>query len=105
MSEIPRGAAGRAARLASLPLGHAGRSARGLGRRLAGAPADVVAEDVQRRTAEQLFAVLGSLKGGAMKVGQALSVLEAALPEERDRASQLGDGIAHLRPVEAIEPR
>ena len=82
MSEIPRGAAGRAARLASLPLGHAGRSARGLGRRLAGAPADVVAEDVQRRTAEQLFAVLGSLKGGAMKVGQALSVLEAALPEE-----------------------
>ncbi|WP_338750878.1 ABC1 kinase family protein [Janibacter alittae] len=82
MSEIPRGAAGRAARLASLPLGHAGRSARGLGRRLTGTPAEVVNEDIQRRTAEQLFAVLGSLKGGAMKVGQALSVLEAALPEE-----------------------
>ncbi|WEV78157.1 AarF/ABC1/UbiB kinase family protein [Janibacter cremeus] len=82
MSEIPRGAAGRAARLASLPLGHAGRSARGLGRRLSGTPAEVVNEDIQRRTAEQLFAVLGSLKGGAMKVGQALSVLEAALPEE-----------------------
>ena len=82
MSEIPRGAAGRAARLASLPLGHAGRSARGLGRRLTGTPATVVNEDIQRRTAEQLFAVLGSLKGGAMKVGQALSVLEAALPEE-----------------------
>ncbi|WP_435202989.1 ABC1 kinase family protein [Janibacter sp. GS2] len=82
MSEIPRGAAGRAARLASLPLGHAGRSARGLGRRLSGTPADVVNEEIQRRTAEQLFTVLGSLKGGAMKVGQALSVLEAALPEE-----------------------
>lgn len=82
MSEIPRGAAGRAARLASLPLGHAGRSARGLGRRLSGQPADVVNEEIQRRTAEQLFTVLGSLKGGAMKVGQALSVLEAALPEE-----------------------
>lgn len=82
MSEIPRGAAGRAARLASLPLGHAGRSARGLGRRLGGASADVVNEEIQRRTAEQLFTVLGSLKGGAMKVGQALSVLEAAMPED-----------------------
>ena len=82
MSEIPRGAAGRAARLASLPLGHAGRSARGLGRRLGGAPAEVVNAEIQRRTAEQLFTVLGSLKGGAMKVGQALSVLEAAMPEE-----------------------
>lgn len=82
VSEIPRGAASRAARLASLPLGHAGRSARGLGRRLGGTPADVVNEEIQRRTAEQLFTVLGSLKGGAMKVGQALSVLEAAMPEE-----------------------
>lgn len=82
MNQIPRGAAGRAARLASLPLGHAGRSARGVGRRLTGTPADVVSEEIQRRTAEQLFTVLGSLKGGAMKVGQALSVLEAAMPEE-----------------------
>ncbi|QBF46748.1 ABC1 kinase family protein [Janibacter limosus] len=82
MSQIPRGAAGRAARLASLPLGHAGRSARGMGRRLTGTPAAVVNEEIQRRTAEQLFAVLGSLKGGAMKVGQALSVLEAAMPED-----------------------
>ena len=30
----------------------------------------------------QLFTVLGELKGGAMKLGQALSVFEAALPEE-----------------------
>jgi predicted unusual protein kinase regulating ubiquinone biosynthesis (AarF/ABC1/UbiB family) len=29
-----------------------------------------------------LFSVLGQLKGGAMKVGQALSIFEAALPEE-----------------------
>src|SRR3712207_1291603 len=33
-------------------------------------------------TAEHLFSVLGQLKGGAMKMGQALSVFEAALPEE-----------------------
>ena len=82
MSQIPRRAAGRAARLAAVPIGHAGRSARGVGRRLTGTPADVVTEEIQRRTAEQLFTVLGSLKGGAMKVGQALSVLEAAMPEE-----------------------
>jgi predicted unusual protein kinase regulating ubiquinone biosynthesis (AarF/ABC1/UbiB family) len=37
---------------------------------------------VQHRTAEHLFSVLGQLKGGAMKFGQALSVFEAALPED-----------------------
>jgi predicted unusual protein kinase regulating ubiquinone biosynthesis (AarF/ABC1/UbiB family) len=37
---------------------------------------------VQQRTAEQLFRTLGELKGGAMKFGQALSVLEAALPDD-----------------------
>ena len=36
---------------------------------------------MQARTAEQLFRVLGELKGGAMKFGQAMSVFEAALPE------------------------
>lgn len=82
MTDIPRGAAGRAARLASVPLGHVGRSAVGLGRRATGASADEVNAQVQRRTAEQMFAVLGSLKGGAMKVGQAMSVLEAAMPED-----------------------
>jgi predicted unusual protein kinase regulating ubiquinone biosynthesis (AarF/ABC1/UbiB family) len=34
------------------------------------------------RTAEQIFTTLGRLKGGAMKLGQALSVFEAALPPE-----------------------
>ena len=38
--------------------------------------------EIQQRTAEQLFRTLGELKGGAMKFGQALSILEAALPEE-----------------------
>ena len=41
-----------------------------------------MAAEVQARTAEQMFKVLGELKGGAMKFGQALSVFEAALPEE-----------------------
>ena len=42
----------------------------------------VVAAELQTRTAEQLFTVLGQLKGGAMKFGQAMSVFEAGLPEE-----------------------
>ncbi len=82
MTDLPRKAAARTARLAALPLGYAGRQAFGLGRRLGGAPADVVLNQVQQRTAEQLFRTLGELKGGAMKFGQALSVLEAALPDE-----------------------
>jgi predicted unusual protein kinase regulating ubiquinone biosynthesis (AarF/ABC1/UbiB family) len=82
MSEIPRGAVARTAKLASLPLGLAGRAALGLGKRVTGMAADVISADVQRRTAEHLFSVLGQLKGGAMKMGQALSVFEAALPDE-----------------------
>ena len=82
MTDLPRKAAARTARLAALPLGFAGRTAVGMGRRLGGAPADAVLTDVQQRTAEQLFRTLGDLKGGAMKMGQALSILESALPEE-----------------------
>ncbi|MDP9824105.1 ABC1 kinase family protein [Nocardioides massiliensis] len=82
MSDLPRKAVVRTARLAGLPLGYAGRTAVGLGRRLGGAPAEAVLTEVQQRTAEQLFRTLGELKGGAMKFGQALSVMEAALPEE-----------------------
>ena len=80
--DLPRKAAARTARLAALPLGYAGRSAIGLGKRLGGASAETVMTEIQQRTAEQLFRTLGELKGGAMKFGQALSVLEAALPEE-----------------------
>ena len=72
----------RTARLAALPLGFAGRTALGLGRRVGGKPAELIAAEVQARTAEQLFTVLGELKGGAMKFGQALSIFEAAMPEE-----------------------
>jgi predicted unusual protein kinase regulating ubiquinone biosynthesis (AarF/ABC1/UbiB family) len=63
-------------------MGVAGRTALGVGKRIGGRPAEIVAHEVQQRTAEQLFKVLGELKGGAMKFGQALSVFEAALPED-----------------------
>ena len=80
--EIPRRGLSRAARLAGLPAAHAARTAIGLGRRIGGRPAEIVAAEVQARGAEHLFAVLGELKGGAMKVGQAMSAMEAALPVE-----------------------
>jgi predicted unusual protein kinase regulating ubiquinone biosynthesis (AarF/ABC1/UbiB family) len=82
VADIPRGALNRTARLASLPLSAAGRATLGLGQRLAGRDRGEVASELQRRTAEQLFEVLGTLKGGAMKFGQALSVYEAAIPDE-----------------------
>ncbi|HEY3715730.1 MAG TPA: AarF/ABC1/UbiB kinase family protein [Jatrophihabitantaceae bacterium] len=82
MTDIPQRRAARTARLASLPLGVAGRATVGLGKRIAGKSAEAVTAELQQRTAEQLFTVLGELKGGAMKLGQAMSVFEAALPEE-----------------------
>lgn len=82
MSDIPRRAVSRTAKLAALPLGFAGRTVLGLGKRVTGMASEVISSEIQQRTAEQLFAVLGQLKGGAMKVGQALSIFEAALPEE-----------------------
>ncbi|MBB5785818.1 AarF/UbiB family protein [Jiangella mangrovi] len=82
MSDLPRNAVNRAFKLASLPLGLAGRATLGLGKRLSGASAESVSADVQQRTAEHIFRVLGELKGGAMKFGQTLSVLEAGIPEE-----------------------
>jgi predicted unusual protein kinase regulating ubiquinone biosynthesis (AarF/ABC1/UbiB family) len=82
VNDIPKRAVTRGAKLATLPLGVAGRGALGLGKRLGGRPAELVTAELQARTAEQLFQVLGQLKGGAMKFGQAMSVFEAALPEE-----------------------
>src|ERR1039458_9035012 len=82
MNDLPRLAVTRTAKLATLPVGLAGRTALGTGKRLGGRPAELVAQEIQQRTAEQIFRVLGELKGGAMKLGQALSIFEAALPPE-----------------------
>ena len=82
VNDVPRNTVTRAAKLAGLPIGLAGRTALGVGKRIGGRPAEIVAEEIQRRTADQIFRVLGELKGGAMKLGQALSIFEAALPPE-----------------------
>jgi predicted unusual protein kinase regulating ubiquinone biosynthesis (AarF/ABC1/UbiB family) len=81
-SEIPQSTVARTARMVSIPIGLAGRGALGIGRQLVGQSSNVVLAEIQEKTAEQLFKVLGELKGGAMKFGQALSVFEAALPED-----------------------
>src|SRR5262249_30855588 len=82
VNDVPHNSVSRAAKLAGLPLGLAGRTALGLGKRIGGRSAEIVAQEIQQRTADQIFRVLGELKGGAMKLGQALSIFEAALPPE-----------------------
>jgi predicted unusual protein kinase regulating ubiquinone biosynthesis (AarF/ABC1/UbiB family) len=82
VADIKRGSVARNAKLASLPVGFAGRAALGLGKRLTGSSRDEVNAELMEKAANQLFTVLGELKGGAMKVGQALSVMEAAVPEQ-----------------------
>jgi predicted unusual protein kinase regulating ubiquinone biosynthesis (AarF/ABC1/UbiB family) len=72
----------RSARLATLPVGFAGRAVAGWGRRVVGGDRDEITVSVLERNAEHLFRVLGELKGGAMKLGQALSVYEAMIPAE-----------------------
>jgi predicted unusual protein kinase regulating ubiquinone biosynthesis (AarF/ABC1/UbiB family)/HSP20 family molecular chaperone IbpA len=102
MNDLPRHAVTRTAKLATLPAGFAARTALGSGRRrLGGRPAELVTQEVQRRTAEQVFRVFGELKGGALKLGQALSVFEAALPPEvagpyRDTLARLQESAPSL---------
>ena len=74
---LPPGGLRRTSRLAALPLRHAARAAAAATRL-----SRVTADQVAARTAEQLFGTLGELKGGAAKLGQAMSVFEAAMPEE-----------------------
>src|SRR3984957_18700937 len=74
---LPTGPLRRTGRLAGLPMRHPARSGAAASR-LSRAATDQIAA----RTAEQLFATLGELKGGAAKLGQAMSVLEAGMPEE-----------------------
>ncbi|NCZ73510.1 MAG: hypothetical protein EBX75_02850, partial [Actinobacteria bacterium] len=82
VAEVPKKTSTRSAKLASIPLSVAGRGALGIGKQLIGQSPQFAFGDLQEKTAEQVFKVLGELKGGAMKFGQALSVFEAALPED-----------------------
>ena len=95
------GGARRATRLAALPLRHAARTAAAATRL-----SRVAADQVAARTAEQLFGTLGELKGGAAKLGQAMSVFEAAMPEElaapyRTALRRLTDAVPPMPPEAA----
>lgn len=102
MRDLPTRGLVRGARLAAVPAAFVGRRAVGLGRRVAGRPAEVITAEVQARTAGQLFSVLGELKGGAMKVGQWLSAMEAALPDQLTGPS--GEALTRLQEAAPAMP-
>ena len=102
-----RSTIGRTAKLASLPIGFGARTAIGVGKRMGGRPAEIVMTEVQQRTADQLFKVLGELKGGAMKLGQAMSIFESVLPDElvgpyRETLTRLQDSAPPM-PIRLLE--
>ena len=74
---LPTGALRRTGRLVGLPLRHAARTVAAASRL-----SRTAADEVAARSAQELFATLGELKGGAAKLGQAISVFDAAMPEE-----------------------
>src|ERR1700757_2879217 len=82
VSDIKRGSVARNAKLAGLAGGMAGRAALGFGKRLTGKSKDEVTAELMEKDAHQLFTVLGELKGGAMKVGQARPVWGAGPPKQ-----------------------
>jgi hypothetical protein len=53
-NEIPRGSTARTAKMVSIPLGLAGRSALGFGRQLVGQSGSLVFAEIQEKTAEQV---------------------------------------------------
>src|SRR4051794_29811458 len=85
MPELPKSRIARAARVGRLA---AGQGARQLGTRAANVTRseEAGAKALERRqieTAEQIVAVLGTMKGAAMKLGQVMSFLDVGLvPEE-----------------------
>jgi predicted unusual protein kinase regulating ubiquinone biosynthesis (AarF/ABC1/UbiB family) len=88
---LPTGVVQRTSRLLGLPVRHAARTMAAMTRL-----SNATTEQVAARSAEQVFATLGELKGGATKLGQALSVFEAALPDHiaapyRSALSRLAD--------------
>jgi predicted unusual protein kinase regulating ubiquinone biosynthesis (AarF/ABC1/UbiB family) len=88
---LPTGVFGRTSRLLALPVRHAARTIAAASRL-----SSATTEQIATRSAEQVFATLGELKGGATKRGQAMSVFEAALPDNiagpyRSALSRLAD--------------
>lgn len=97
----------RLARMSALPLGAGRRMAVAGGLKALGRLTDETSLELHERTADQLFDVLGGLKGGVMKFGQVLSVYEAVLPPSisavyRERLAGLQEA---ARPEDAARVR
>lgn len=72
----------RSARLASIPLGFAGRRVAATGKRMIGRPRVEVNAELHARTARHMFEVLGELRACAAKLGQFMSIYELVLPDQ-----------------------
>ncbi|MFE3029420.1 AarF/UbiB family protein, partial [Nocardia tengchongensis] len=101
---LPTRAAARNAKITALPVAYAARRVGGLGRRALGTPAREVELDIQARTAQHMFEVLGELKGVAAKLGQLLALYELALPPElgepyREALTRLQDSVPAMLPA------
>ncbi|MGV9611282.1 ABC1 kinase family protein [Nocardia xishanensis] len=99
----PTGRLARTTKLAGLPVAFAGRRVAGAGKRMLGRSADEVNREIQARTAQHLFDVLGELKGCVAKLGQLMSLYELALPADfaapyRDALNQLQDSAPAMLP-------
>ncbi|WP_405492095.1 ABC1 kinase family protein [Nocardia sp. NBC_00511] len=95
---VPKGRVARGTRLGRLA---AGQAVRGAGTRLSmigrtEQARRILAERSALQAAQQLVAVLGSMKGAAMKLGQMLSMLDLDLVPEEHRA-MFRDKLAELR--------
>ncbi|WP_327140253.1 ABC1 kinase family protein [Nocardia sp. NBC_01327] len=81
MAGLRRKGIARMAKVASIPATLMAQRVAATGRGLlSGAERGGITDEMLDAAADQVFAVLGELKGGAMKLGQALSVAEAAVP-------------------------
>ncbi|MGW4532051.1 ABC1 kinase family protein [Nocardia sp. NPDC004340] len=104
---LPTRSAARTAKITALPVAYAARRVGGLGRRALGTPSREVELDIQARTAQHMFEVLGELKGVAAKLGQLLALYELALPPElgepyREALTRLQDSVPAMLPA-AVE--
>lgn len=72
----------RNAKLATLPAAYAARRVGGVGKRFLGRSAEEIGRDIQIRTAQHVFEILGELRGGTQKLGQILALTELRLPSE-----------------------
>src|SRR5881397_348096 len=98
MADLPKSRFARAARVGRLA---AGQSAKQLGTRAANVTRDddakkAALEKRQIETAEQIVAVLGTMKGAAMKLGQVMSFLDVGLVPE-DYRDEFQRELAKLR--------